>query len=249
MRFSFSRWTGLLLGLLFLALSPQAGAGPVFPPLTGRVVDQAGILPADIEAKIETRLKALETQTTRQLVVVTVSSLQGYPIEEFGYQLGRLWGIGDVRRNDGVLLLVAPAEHVVRIEVGYGLEPVLTDALANAILNDDVLPYLRQGQLADGVVSGVDALISHLSLPDAAAKARAEAATRSEAETDVLAMIVGFLVLLWFIAGLVAVLRGRGAGIWLWPLIFILHHGGSGRSDRFGGRGGSFGGGGASGRW
>jgi len=105
----------------FLALIAAPLAAQDFPELTGRVVDQAEIIPADVELQLNQQLEALEVQSQRQLVVVTLASLQGYPIGDFGYQLGRHWGIGDTERNDGIMLIVAPNERETRIEVGYGL--------------------------------------------------------------------------------------------------------------------------------
>ena len=111
-----------------LWLCPAFAAEPTYPELTGRVVDDAQLLGPDVEEELTAELKALEDKSSDQLVVVTVPSLQGYPIEDFGYQLGRHWGIGTAKLSNGVLLIVAPNEHKVRIEVGYGLEPIMTDA-------------------------------------------------------------------------------------------------------------------------
>jgi uncharacterized protein len=121
-----------LVGLLLLAVA--AIAAPSFPKLSGRVVDAANLLPATTEQQLTGKLAALETRTGRQLVVATVPSLGGYEIEEYGYQLGRAWGIGGEKADDGAILLVAPNERAVRIEVGYGLEGVLTDAVSSAII-------------------------------------------------------------------------------------------------------------------
>ena len=106
----------------------QPRAGDTFPTLSGRVVDEANILDASTRAALTEKLAALEAKTTDQLVVVTLKSLQGTSIEDFGYQLGRHWKVGQQGKNNGVLLIVAPSERKVRIEVGYGLEGTLTDA-------------------------------------------------------------------------------------------------------------------------
>ena len=139
------------LASLFLALAAlallvtSAYAEPKFPPLTGRIVDDAHLLtPAD-KAAIEGDLKALEGKSSDQLVVYTTNSLQGYPIEDYGYQLGRAWGIGQKGTNNGVILIVAPNEHKVRIEVGRGLEPQLTDLLSSLIIRNRILPEFRRG--------------------------------------------------------------------------------------------------------
>ncbi len=114
--------------LAFVCLLAPAWAAPKFPALTGRVVDDANILSAATRSDLDGKLAALEAKTSRQLVVVTIPSLQGYEISDFGYQLGRAWGIGQAKLNNGAVFIIAPSEHKVRIEVGYGLEPILTDA-------------------------------------------------------------------------------------------------------------------------
>src|ERR1051326_1924547 len=115
-----TRIAAALLALLCW-LAPAA-APPQFPALTGRVVDAANILSGDTKSDLNQKLAALEAKTSRQLVVVTIPSLGGYDIADYGYQLGRAWGVGQAKLNNGVLLIVAPTEHRVRIEVGYGLE-------------------------------------------------------------------------------------------------------------------------------
>ena len=251
------------LGLVFLAAlflgAPAFTAAPTFPTLEGRVVDQANILTPQNRAELTTKLEALEAKTSRQLVVVTVPSLQGLEIEEYGYQLGRAWGIGERKRDTGVLLLVAPNERRVRIEVGYGLEGVLTDALSNAILQARVLPKFRSGDQAGGVLAGADALIVQLSLPDDQARARVATAAspKTTSSNPVPLALVGLLVL-WVVFGLIGTIGGRKGhrgDMWLLPLMLLA--GGMGRGGMgggmggggFSGGGGSFGGGGASGRW
>ena len=142
-----------LLGVVFLATA--AMAQPKFPALTDRIVDEAGLLTAADRATIREDLKQLEAKSSDQLVIFTTKSLQGYPIEDFGYQLGRAWGIGQQGTNNGVILLVAPNERKVRIEVGRGLEPQLTDALTKLIIENAILPAFRRGDFAAGVKAGV----------------------------------------------------------------------------------------------
>src|SRR5579871_6156889 len=160
------------LALLFCLVAPVAAA-PQFPALSGRVVDAANVLSDATKSDLDQKLAALEAKTSRQLVVVTLASLQGYEISDYGYQLGRAWGIGQKQLNNGVLLIVAPAEHKVRIEVGYGLEPILTDALSEIIIQNAILPDFRKGDYNGGVEQGVDALIQQLSLDTSAAEAKA----------------------------------------------------------------------------
>src|ERR1700724_3136499 len=113
-------WVLLLAFVAGIGLA--TAAEPVFPPLTGRIIDEAHLIDAANRSTIETKLADLEAKTGDQLVVVTLSSLQGYEIEDFGYRLGRAWGIGEKAKNNGALLIVAPKEKRVRIETGYGLE-------------------------------------------------------------------------------------------------------------------------------
>ncbi len=259
-------WAGLALaGLVLLAGAAQAAA-PKFPALSGRVVDEAHILSAPVVADLTTRLEALETKTSRQLVVVTVPDLQGYEIEEYGYQLGRAWGIGQKGVNNGLIFLVAPTERKVRIEVGYGLEGVVTDALSSVILQTQVLPKFKAGDMPGGVVAGTNALIDQLSADPSTAEQRIAqaAASRQTAQTSGesgggIAVFVVFIVVVLVLRSLMGGRPGRGGGLW-WLLPIILSGGGGGRGGGgrgggwgdgggFGGGGGSFGGGGSSGSW
>jgi uncharacterized protein len=256
----------LLAAFIALAIFTPALAAPTFPPLTGRVVDDANILSPQVEAGLTAKLASLEQSTGRQLVVATLPSLQGYEIEDYGYQLGRTWGIGEKGKNSGVILLVAPNERKVRIEVGYGLEPILTDALSSVIIQSAVLPKFKAGDLEGGVVAGTDALIQQLALPEDQAKARAQqafevpAASRSPGPSPVIVLIILFVVL--FMVSRMFSRRGRsGLGAALpWIILNGLMSGGGrgggggwsgggGGGGGFSGGGGSFGGGGSSGSW
>jgi uncharacterized protein len=152
-------WTSALLLALLAAV---ALAAPQFPPLTGRVVDRAGLLSPEQVKTLTDKLAAHEAATTNQVVVVTVEDLQGYPIEDYGYQLGRHWGIGQEGKDNGVLLIVAPEERKVRIEVGYGLEGTLTDALSKVIIEREIVPRFKRGDMAGGIVAGTDAILQAL---------------------------------------------------------------------------------------
>src|SRR5471030_2908212 len=167
-----------LLAAVLLAFSLTAQAALNFPALTGRVVDNAQMIDPAVRAQLTQQLQALEQTSGDQIVVVTVPDLQGVPIEDFGYQLGRAWGIGQKGKNNGALLIVAPSEHKVRVEVGYGLEPVLTDALSSVILQEQVLPKFRGGDVEGGVVAGTDAIIAQLDLDPAQAQAANQAAAQ-----------------------------------------------------------------------
>jgi uncharacterized protein len=133
-----------------------------FPRLTGRVVDQADVLDASRRAALERQLADLEAKTTDQLVVVTVRSLQGATIEDYALRLGRQWKIGQTDKNNGVLLVVAPSDRKVRIEVGYGLEGALTDAVSKYIISESIVPHFRSDDMAGGIARGVDDIVEVL---------------------------------------------------------------------------------------
>ncbi|MGB5179863.1 MAG: TPM domain-containing protein [Gammaproteobacteria bacterium] len=148
--------------LLVLLCAGVAWAAPDFPALAGRVVDNAGLLPEAVQQQLQQQLAQHEDETSNQVVVVTLPSLQGYAIDDYGYQLGRHWGIGQGERNNGVLLIVAPNEREVRIEVGYGLEGALTDAGSHAIIEDVMLPRFRDNDYQAGILQGVNAILGSL---------------------------------------------------------------------------------------
>lgn len=241
-----------------LAVPGASLAAAKFPALTGRVVDEAHLLSPQTVQKLDGELAQLEAQTGHQLVVVTVPDLQGQAIEDYGYQLGRTWAIGRKGVDDGAILLVAPSERKVRIEVGYGLEPVLTDALSNLILQRKVLPQFKQGRMEQGIVDGTEALIQQLSLPEDQAKAQVAQAEQAQAaqsdQAPPIPVIIGVIIIFFILASLFSRRRGGGGLWWLLPLLMS-----SGRQDRWGGGGfggggfsgggGSFGGGGSSGDW
>jgi uncharacterized protein len=148
------------LTLLLCVVAPAVALD--FPDLTGRVVDDAGILDSPTRRDLTQKLAGLEAKSTDQLVVVTLHSLQGTSIDDFGYQLGRRWAIGQKGGNNGVLLIVAPNEHKVRIDVGYGLEGTLTDAVTHLIIENSILPRFRAGDFPGGIARGVDDIIDFL---------------------------------------------------------------------------------------
>jgi len=242
--------TTALLSVLWLLLTAlPASAEPRFPELTGRVVDQAGLLSPAKEAEITARLETLERDTTDQVVVVTVEDLQGYAIEEYGYQLGRAWEIGQAGKNNGVLLLVAPNERKVRIEVGYGLEPVLTDALSALIIHNQILPAFRDGYFERGIDQGVAAIEEQLRLDPAEAQARAAAADSPEAGAPIGPIIFIAAIFLFMALSLAGGIAGRGrrrrghgvAPILIWAASEAMRSGSRGGGSSWGG--GGFGGG------
>jgi uncharacterized protein len=136
----------------------QVSSANPLPTLTGPVVDQADLLEPKAEAALTERLASLEKETTDQLVVVTVNSLEGEPIEKLGLRLGKGWGIGQKGIDNGVLLIVAPADRRARIEVGYGLEGLLTDERAERIMDEKIVPACRQGHCDRAIADGVAAI-------------------------------------------------------------------------------------------
>ena len=243
----------LLFLLAAIGMGAAIAAEPTFPALTGRLVDEAQLLDANTRSAVERKLSDLETKTGRQLVVVTLPSLQGYEIEEYGYRLGRAWGIGQKGTNNGALLIVAPKEHAVRIEVGYGLEGTLTDAVSRLIIENAILPRFRVNDFSGGIQRGVDDIIQALTGDAEDFKRRAAAQDSGPAGVEGLKQFIPILVFLgiWLFFALRS--RGRGGRGGAMPWIIPMGGGwggwGGGSGGGFSGGGGSFGGGGASGRW
>jgi len=259
-----ARWALLTLALTFFLLilaSPALAAEPKFPALTGRVVDDASVLNASAQSELTDMLAAHERATGEQVVVVTLESLQGYTIEDYGYQLGRHWGIGQKGRNSGAMLIVVPKEHKVRIEVGYGLEGKLTDATSRAIIESDILPNFRRGDFNAGVLAGTTSILKILG-----GNGSAQPSTDWSASEDSNDLVPDWLILLALAVWISLVIirdhlgsrddiirrMGRMDGS---PMRIYGGSGGGGFSGGgfsgggFSGGGGSFGGGGASGSW
>jgi uncharacterized protein len=265
--------TAALSGLLLLAAPAFA---QTFPKLAGNpVVDQADIIPAAEEAALNAQLLDLEKSTGHQLVVATVSDLEGRDVSDYGYRLGREWQIGDAEKDDGVVFLIAPNERKMNISVGYGLEPVLTDALSGRIIRDTVTPLFKTNDYPGGIQAGVNAIAEQIKLPPEEAKARAAAAAANERDRADDGnfgglFFVGFIIFIFFVLPMLSRLGRRGkkrrkGRPWDAPIIIWGGDdwgGGSGGSSwgggswgggggfgGFSGGGGSFGGGGASGGW
>ncbi|MCJ2035215.1 YgcG family protein [Methylobacterium sp. J-068] len=227
-----------------------------FPPLTGRVVDAAGILKPDDRATLEAKLKAYEEKTSDQVVVATVPSLQDRTVEDYANRLFRAWKIGQAKTNNGALLLVAPHERKVRIEVGYGLEGALTDALSKTIITTAIAPRFKTGDYAGGINAGIDAMLSILA-GDAEEWQRKGKIRADEADPgQVIVFVILFLVILIVVyrmnrnrrGGGFVILPGPSSGGWSGGVSGGFD-GGGGSGGGFSGGGGSSGGGGASGDW
>lgn len=259
--------------LCFLAaatfsLAPSASALDV-PPLTGRVVDLAHVLPNSTVEPLTAQLAAHETKSSNQVAVLIISSLEGDAIEEFSHRVATAWKLGQKGTDNGALLLMAIQERKVRIEVGYGLEGVLTDARSAQIIRHEIVPRLRAGDMPGGVTAGINAILKTI---EGTYQASEKAAPRHEGDVIgqvVVAVVVGLLVGLVFMNIHRFIGPVAGAGIstllapWLVPalmasgitLLLLLAIGASGpggRRSRYSGlddwvwyssRGGGWGGG------
>ena len=240
-----------LLSLLLLVFLGTPAFAQNFPPLTGRVVDAAGIIPDEEEATLVDFLARHEAKTTNQVVVATVPSLEGQSIEEYGVALGRAWGIGQKDKNNGAILLVAPNEREVRIEVGYGLEGELTDAISKLIIEGSILPRFRSGDMVGGIRRGAEDIVAVLEGDAAAFAERArERVTQEDTVGSAISTIVFIVIMLFWLGMFGGGRRRRYRRGGFGPIVF---GGGGGLGGSSGGGwsggGGSFGGGGASGRW
>jgi uncharacterized protein len=154
--------TSTVVALLVALLSPAGAFAADVPYLTGRVVDHAQILSPDARTRLAAALKAHEEATSNQIVVLTVQTIQPEGIEEYAADVFNNWKLGQKGRNNGVLVVVVPQDRKMRIEVGYGLEPILTDAMAGAIIRDVMTPAFKRADYDAGVQDGVTAIIARL---------------------------------------------------------------------------------------
>lgn len=235
------------LALWLLACVGVAQAALTFPALTGRVVDSAQMIDPAVREQLTQQLQTLEQTSGDQLVVVTVPDLQGVPIEDYGYQLGRQWGIGQKGKDNGALLIVSRDDRQLRIEVGYGLEGVLTDAQSWVIINQVILPKFKAGNFSQGISDGVAAMIQVVGGEPLAVPAHvADANFAMDNPGFSIGLFILLIGVLWLCnrmglpvgAILLAILNSSGRG-----------GGGGGGGGGFRGGGGGFGGGGASGSW
>jgi uncharacterized protein len=248
-----------LLGLV--ASSMLAIAAPVYPELTGRVTDEAGLLSASDKTEIESELAAIEQTSTDQIAVVTVNSLQGYSIEDYGIGLARKWGIGQKGKDNGILLIIAPNDRKVRIEVGRRLEPLMTDTMSSLIIQNAILPKFRRGDFAGGIKDAVrDIKTVLLGDPEEVKRRAAGGRTPEDDPTAIIALILFFSIFALIMWLNYRSMQAVGPGGRRRPGVIIIPSGsgswGGGWSGGGGdsgggwsGGGGDFGGGGASGSW
>ncbi|MEG3181736.1 TPM domain-containing protein [Sphingomonas sp. LT1P40] len=262
---------------MLAVLIGTAAQAQTFPKLTGRVVDSANLLSPGQEAQLTAMSEATEQATGRQLVVATIPDLQDYPIEDYGYRLARDWKIGQSEADNGIVLIVAPTERKMRIEVGYGLEPIMTDALSGMIIRDTMTPLFKAGDMGGGIIAGATAINEQLKLPLEAAEARAKALIDAGKSKKTSGTPGWFVLIFWVFILLFVVLpiivgasRGKKYRRGSAPVVIWGPGWGDGGGSSWGGGGGSswgggggfggggggfsgggggFGGGGASGGW
>ena len=243
----------LAIGIIALLYTALAVFAVNFPALTGRIVDQENIIPAETRSAIEPKLADLEAKSGIQLVVATVTSLEGQEVEPYANELFRSWKLGEKAKNNGVLLLVAPNERRVRIEVGYGLEGTLTDALTKVIITNAITPRFKAGDFSGGISRGIDDIITVLTTDASEWQKRPSLRLDNQQTTDpatwllIAALIALFTLLIvspgfrWLFLNLVLNILVSSGG--------SRSGGGYSSGGGFSGGGGSSGGGGASGSW
>ncbi|CAK01820.1 TPM domain-containing protein [Bartonella tribocorum] len=273
-RFFLRLWIPLSILCLIIALGNVTYAHIKFPPLTGYINDMAHLLDHATKKNLTEQLSALEEKTGDQIVVVTLPTLSGNDIETYSNSLFRTWKLGQKQINNGVLIVIAPNEREARIEVGYGLEGELTDAISSVIMNSFMIPNFREGNYQKGIVESVHAIIKVITQSDAdfsfrinqKAKAVEEQRKQAAKEEMIINTIMFFILFIAVGLPILAMIFGQKIGprkyLWMgiiftpWFLnlnasgrapggIFGKHSGGGG----FRGGGGSSGGGGATGRW
>lgn len=260
---------------LFICMGiPLYAVGISVPQLTAPVVDLADLIPEQEEQQLNAYLMNLSDNTGTQIAVLTVQTLDGYTIEEYSIETAQTWGLGQKGQDNGALLTVAFEEREVRIESGYGLEALLTDAKCGQIIRNIITPSFKNGEFARGILSGVQAMAivavgeeSAAGLYDTEPIAKAvEGSTKNDELLDIISVIIIVTLVVFMRLMLVSPgkrNRWRIGGVWIDPFIGGTYYGGrrhsrenrsSGGSFRsfggsFKGGGGSFGGGGASGKW
>jgi uncharacterized protein len=250
----------LLVMLLLAGLAGAASAAlPIPPPPDRRINDYAGALSADERARLEDRLRARERESSNQIVVAIFRSLQGESLEDYSIRLAQAWRVGQKNLSNGVVFLVFVDDRKLRLEVGYGLESKLTDALSSQILRQVVAPRFREGKIADGIAAGLDAIEQAIAgTYKAAPQGRpARAGDWNPVQLILLLIVVGGIFSIVVPALYSSHIRRQGwtggSRGWGGPIIFPGGSWGSGGSGGgggdFGGGGGGFGGGGASGDW
>jgi uncharacterized protein len=237
----------MIILFLLLIVSSISPAQPEVPDLRNWANDFTNTLSQEELEKLNIRLKTYEDTTTNQLVSLMIGSLEGYPLESYSFEVAERNKIGKKEKSNGVLFLVVKNDRKIRIEVGYGLEGVLPDALSSSIIRNVIAPYFRKDEYYAGINSGIDAIIS-------AIKGEYKSDFKEKSTGIGVSGIIFFLIMIFIIISFIPKTRrmGRSGG-------YIYHGGGwgsggfgggsSGGFGGFSGGGGSFGGGGSSGSW
>lgn len=173
------------------AVSPAAALE--VPPLTGRIVDAARLLPADLAAALSSELAAHEARTGNQVALLTLPSLEGEPLEEFSHRVATAWKLGQKGTDNGVLVLVVPGDRKVRIEVGYGLEGTLTDAKSAHIIREEMAPRFRSGDFSGGISAGLKAVLGTIEGTYTARPTRVNSQS-GQAPTAFQSLVIGIFV-------------------------------------------------------
>lgn len=185
-----SAWCSTL-ALTCLFAAPSFGLD--VPPLTGRIVDLARLLPSDVAAALSAELEAHEAKTGNQVALLTIPSLEGEPLEDFSHRVATTWKLGRKGTDNGVLLLVVTRERKVRIEVGYGLEGTLTDARASRIIREEIVPRFRAGDFPGGIAAGLRAILGTIE-GTYTAPARPPASQAAAGVSAILTLLLAVLV-------------------------------------------------------
>jgi uncharacterized protein len=247
---------------LFLLCLLSASAYPLsVPPLRGRVNDYAKVIKTDQTRKLEDQLAQFERDTGHQVAILTVPSLEGDSLEDFSIRVAENWKIGKKGFDNGVILIVVPKDRRLRLEVGYGLEGVLPDAIANQIISQYIIPHFRAGDFSSGIIVGIDAVLRVIKkepLPEAARQKPSKPSGSGFGSLTGLVLLLGLIAVM----SMASSSNRRKQGVWAtrgrrYPPIFWGgggfggggFGGGGFGGGGFGGGGGGFGGGGASGSW
>ncbi len=219
------------------------------PRPVGYVNDFAYVMSDDSVAKLNGIIKELKYKTGAEVVVVTLKSLEGYPIEDVGLAIGRQWKIGQKGKNNGVVILTAINDRKLRIEVGYGIEPYLTDAQAGRIRDNYMIPYFKKDDYQSGIIYGTSAVVTTIAKGYNVTISGNYQLPAAQDEPDGLSIIIFLIVVILFIR-----YPSFMAGFFLGNMTsgrYYTGGGGFSGGSGFGGFGGSggFGGGGASGGW
>ena len=250
------RQLGILIALLLLALTAGNLEALDVPRLQGRVNDYAGVLKPEEKTDLESYLASVEDKTTSQLVLLTIKSLEGDPLEDFSMRVAEAWKIGQKGKDNGVIMLVALDEHDVRIEVGYGLEGILPDGKCGTIIRQLIIPAFRAGNFYQGIRDAFQTMAGVIGGDATQMQALEKSDTsRGKSSGGFSCGFFIFLLIFFFVLKMLSPCRafktmtGGSRGWTSHSGGGFFSGGGGGGGGGFSGGGGSFGGGGASGHW